>query len=255
MRFVMNSYPRVIRIPKLGEATRLLFLMILVPCAAHAAVITHVVNVDFDNLGAPSGYNGQGAVPAAGNLWTHTSAASLAALPDSLGGATGVGFTRTNFTNFGSIGPTNSLLQDYAFSVVPGGFSLTMNGLDPSTVYDLILYGAQDGFGGRGTLWTVTDDTGVLPSQLTDASDFSGTGFVLGSTYTIFSNLVPTAGGNLFVSGAQEAANGVSFLNGFQTRWNTTTVPEPGTIVSLFTTLLVGFAALWRTRAREPITN
>lgn len=137
-----------------------------------------VVNVDFR---ASSGsMAGAGALPDPGNnFWNVTEADSASNLIDSTAfNPSTIGYTLSGITSNGGTGINgneNELTADYKFSGSAGG-NLTINGLDPGTLYDLILYGASDSrdlfaADGRGSLFTIDGDTKESTALIADWID------------------------------------------------------------------------------------
>jgi hypothetical protein len=198
-----------------------LLLLPLLVASFGALAQAATINVDFNTTGN-STYTGTAIL--GGGTWNGTSAGTGTALLDSTGAATTVGFSINGGTfdgpNGGNtpIGLANDLLRDYR-NVNGGNLTLTLTGLTPNSVYDLVLYAAGD--------------------QTTQGSSFSGSGYTGGSTTgaqrdtfalgvnysqgTVTAN--PTGTVTITVS-----PNGSTYsvLNGFQLS-GTLPIPEPGT--------------------------
>ena len=191
--------------------------MVLVLALVTSAEAT-VVNVDFNVGGAGAEFTGQGALPSPGNTWNylHFDASSASNLVDSQNNATTVGLTLAGWTNtyagdYSTGGKANNLNRDYYFDL-DDDFDLTINGLVPGEKYHLYVYGAQDGFGGRGSTLTVAGTSKVTTA---DPASWPAGGFKEGVTHARFYNLTADGSGGIAVDIKHEEP-GVSFLNGFQ---------------------------------------
>lgn len=198
--------------------------------AAQAEVIGYDVNT------AGGAYTGAGVLDTNSRTWESGGSFSL----------DGNAITVTVAPVFsGSIGsPAISLFENYQHNNAAGAVTFTLDGLDDSLTYDLAIYGAQDGFGGRGGQFDVTTPAGG-GSGGTTGNDFGS--FVLDSNYVLFSGLAPQAGQIEF--DLTNGVDGIGIINGFEIQ--ITDVPEPSSLAIFALLGLVGVGYGWMKRRKS----
>lgn len=219
------------------------FAVVVAMVFASKATAT-LVDVDF-SPGGGAVQSGAAVLGSAGDIWNNLTAGSgtAVALTDVTGAATTV--TLTYSSNFGGLNvggsamdaATTNLMQDY-FSF--NNKTLTIDGLSPSTAYQIVLYGAGDQNslngqpnGGQGTLFTIVQTptnvqgftTEVNPSAPTTGdrkiSDGSGVAYV-----SLSANSDATGELKVMVN-YYSTSFSTAPVNGFQIQG----VPEPTSLV------------------------
>lgn len=194
--------------------------------AMNAAEASVVVSVDF--LTSTS-YSGLG-VLGTGTYWNYGTSKSNLTADDGFTPTT-IGYSATGST--GGVSATIPLFNDY----LHGGSTLNITGLDNSLKYNLVLYGAQNFFGGRGATFTV----GAV-SKSTSGDQQSS--FAEGVNYVRYENLSPTSGAIAVT--ATTGPDGVAIFNGFQLE----AVPEPSSGLLLLGTATAGLLVRRRKHGR-----
>lgn len=218
----------------------LVVLTVLVPafvmaCTANAAIID---TVGVDVFG--TAYTGPGVLDTSSRTWelkpttgdTFTLAGSTVTITYGGHGAGSINDTPAGIT----------LFDDYKFTS-GAAFGVVLTGLDPQYTYNVVYYGAQDGFGGRGTTFDLAEPD--LPAATTSAAQTLT--FAEGVNYVRYDNLIPQLGDDrIRVLVGIGPAGSVGIINGFEIQ--ATLIPEPATWImfGMFSLAVLGYAAIKR---------
>ncbi len=225
-------------------------LTVVCVLGASSALLADTINVDFNSNGGSAGtYSGVAAAPDTGTYWNTVTLPSgqpitSGALTASDGTTlTSVTVAFTNSVNGYDNGPcadgtpANALLSDYGYPWGTNSLDFSLDHLTPGGVYNLYLYNQSGGANVANATFTI----GTVSKTVANAPY---TTFVEGTNYAYFAGLVADVNGSIAgtVSG-DPGANYVAF-NGLQI----TSVPEPGTCVTLVVCCFSLLAYAWRKR-------
>lgn len=217
----------------MGMMRTVMFSLVgLFACAS--AACAGVIGIDVANIA--NVYTGPGVLDTSSRTWTlrETSGNTFTLDGQTITVTFSAGFTE------GGANATINLFDDYKF-ITAGTPSVTLTGLDLTKTYNLVLYGAQNFLGGRGTTFDPTQPN--LASLQTSGNQQSS--FVSGTNYVRYDNITPD--NSLLDARIQFTVGigpdgGVGILNGFELQ----EVPEPSSIAML----LFGSIGLWLMRRR-----
>jgi len=199
------------------------------------SAIASIVNVDYGTL--VSAYSGQGALGAGGTNWTRVGVSVSSPiislnLADSNSVATGIDAILAVTSQFASVNTNsgNQLTKDAARLALAGGNqgTLTLSDLNPSSTYNLILYGVTHSLifdGSRisnGSTFTVG---GVSKTTSGDLVGVVG-GFAEGQTHVTYTGLTADINNEIQVAITENNQANFAYLNGFQLK-EITAVPVP----------------------------
>ncbi|MFC1805778.1 hypothetical protein ACFL09_02220 [Planctomycetota bacterium] len=210
-----------------------------------ARAYQEVVNIDFP--GNRTQYAGPGVLHDTGTVWNNLTIDPATNLLDSTGNATAVDADLDGPIGNGAIGGSNALTTDYYYDT-RDQMTLTFSDLVAGAPYDLALFGAQDGFGGRGSTFTIAGEGSAIATA--DFDFLNTNGFREGDTHVLFSDVLADASGQIVVSVTQEPGTGIGFINGAQIA-KVDVIPEPTTMALGLLGLLLTRCRRWRRRRRE----
>lgn len=203
----------------------------------------HAQIINYDISGGGDTYTpGIGVYGTSASVWNEVgrgaSPTALSLVNDS-GGSSSVTVTYVRNNSFGQSGVTGSFANLGVSHTASG--TVTLNGLTPAALYDLVIYSSA-GIGAGGITTTNPSFTvGGTTKTATAGTDWST--FTAGVNYVEFTGV--TAAGNGSLSFAPTAVTN-PWWSGFQLR--PSSVPEPSTYGIIVGAGLVGFAAMRRIR-------
>lgn len=192
---------------------------------AQATDYSGIINYAF--WGAPD--SGQGVIGGTNAYWNQIFASGTTSGDlTSTGDPTGITFSDTSPLSFQ--GPADAFVPLLTHYLLTGGVATeTLHNVQPGS-YDLYLYGQNGTYNGRGAVFTFD---GVSESAIN--RNGSGTAFVEGANYVVFTNITLASAGSItFTYAGGPGVGGEGNFNGLQLQL----VPEPSTC------LLFGLGAI-----------
>lgn len=172
-----------------------------------------VVGVDVSGVA----YNGGGVLDTTLRLWQSKTSNNSTF---SLDGINDVTLGLSNWSADGGANATIDLFDHYKHNGGTQTSVFSLSGLDNTKTYSIVIYSAQNAFGGRGGSWDLITGSYAGPDPQVSSGDQQTT-FAEGVNYVRFNNITATGGVISFT--AANSLDGIAVFNGFEIQ----SVPEP----------------------------
>ena len=210
--------------------------------AASVAASLQAQSINFDLKSVPDSSYGPapGVYGSAGSVWnevSRSSSANVLALVDDAGASSSVTVSYVRSNSYGA--SSTGTYANLGTSHVATG-AVTLDGLTPGALYDLVIYNASVIGGGGIATTTPSFTVGAATKTATGGSDWNT--LTAGVNYVEFTDVAATGGSLSFTPIATNP-----LWSGFQIR-PSAAVPEPSTYGLIVGAGLIGFAAVRRVR-------